>query len=354
MGIGNREERNFRLDQALQRFGFAETLEALKFTGEWPVSKRGEEVREALWKRLGAINGLRAVEELSLLSLVEAESARGAVIAGWAVTDADSAWRWINAQPENKGMAAAYTAALMREGRYLLLADQLIDEAGGKYSRHWLEKVAREWVKYEPDRVANWINGLPDGREREVVYNVYMQDWVLRSPADFADWAFDDGEPEMRAMNLMAAVKVWSAGENWVESAAWLGARAPHPDLDRAIFELSKKAYETDQAAANALSAFISDGELYDRFLEERLTQEERTVQKGVVNNLRQIASAAQQRMLDEGVREVSLEEIVGEGRHISDLRAILGENYEGITLGTDTTRITVRTPDGKIIKYDF
>ena len=119
-GIENREERGFRTDQVLQHFGFDDTLEALKVTGEWPLSHRNEELREALWKRLGAIDGIRAIEQLKGRSLAEVDAARGAVIVGWAESNPDSAWDWVSVQQNNHGMLAAYTAALMREGAYAL------------------------------------------------------------------------------------------------------------------------------------------------------------------------------------------------------------------------------------------
>jgi type IV pilus assembly protein PilA len=50
--------------------------------------------------------------------------------------------------------------------------------------------------------------------------------------------------------------------------------------------------------------------------------------EKAIVNNLRQLASAAQQYMLEEGVVSVDTASLVGEGKHISVLTKVAGEAY--------------------------
>ena len=73
---------------------------------------------------------------------------------------------------------------------------------------------------------------------------------------------------------------------------------------------------------------------------------------KAVTNNLRQIASAAQQYMLDEGVSQVTTAKIIGTGLHISILDQVADETYV-ITINTDTTRIATIV-NGRRIIYDF
>ena len=73
---------------------------------------------------------------------------------------------------------------------------------------------------------------------------------------------------------------------------------------------------------------------------------------KAVLNNLRQFASAAQQYMLDDGVSQVGLSNILGPGLHMTGLSSVADETYD-FTLGTNTTRVQT-TINGRVVNYDF
>ncbi len=82
-------------------------------------------------------------------------------------------------------------------------------------------------------------------------------------------------------------------------------------------------------------------------FQKVRSTSQEKTV----TNNLRQIASAADQYFLENGVTEVSIDKLVGE--YIRELNPVAGESYEGmiIRMGED---ISVTLGDGSEISIEF
>ena len=73
---------------------------------------------------------------------------------------------------------------------------------------------------------------------------------------------------------------------------------------------------------------------------------------KAVYNNLRQVVSAAQQLMLDDGVSQVGLTDILGPGLHLTGLSSVADETYN-FTIGTNTTRVQA-TVNGRVITYDF
>ena len=73
---------------------------------------------------------------------------------------------------------------------------------------------------------------------------------------------------------------------------------------------------------------------------------------KAIVNNLREITSAAQQYMMQEGAAIVTLDNIVGKDLHFSGLSSIADETYD-FTILTNTTRLTT-TINGRVISYDF
>ena len=84
-------------------------------------------------------------------------------------------------------------------------------------------------------------------------------------------------------------------------------------------------------------------------FQKVRTTSQE----KAVTNNLRQIAAAADQYFLENGVKEVAIEKLIGPDAYIRELTPVAGESYEGmiIKMGED---ISVTLGNGQVITQDF
>ncbi len=75
---------------------------------------------------------------------------------------------------------------------------------------------------------------------------------------------------------------------------------------------------------------------------------------KAVKNNLRQLAAAAQQYMLDKGVTRVVNTDVVGTSteKYISQISLVGGETYT-ITIDVGTTQIATEVA-GRIVTYQF
>lgn len=83
-------------------------------------------------------------------------------------------------------------------------------------------------------------------------------------------------------------------------------------------------------------------------FQKVRATSQE----KAITNNLRQIASAADQYFLENGVETVALTALVGPTLYVKSLPPVAGETYPAtIAAGTD---ITVTTAGGVVVTTDF
>ncbi len=80
----------------------------------------------------------------------------------------------------------------------------------------------------------------------------------------------------------------------------------------------------------------------------------ETSQEKAIINNLRQIASASQQYMLDTGNSQAAHGDVVGPGKHIESIDSVVGETYDHIVVGFQTTEIAVTTPDGRNVVYRF
>jgi hypothetical protein len=74
--------------------------------------------------------------------------------------------------------------------------------------------------------------------------------------------------------------------------------------------------------------------------------------QKAILNNLRQIAAARDQFILENGRPPLSLDEIVGEKKYIKRINPVAGETYTGLFLGRDGI-LTVTSTVGFDVTYD-
>jgi type IV pilus assembly protein PilA len=72
---------------------------------------------------------------------------------------------------------------------------------------------------------------------------------------------------------------------------------------------------------------------------------------KAVLNNLRQLAAAADQFYLENGKTEATLADLVGPDKYIKVLTPVAGENYSTVVLKQGQT-LRVRLGDGRVISY--
>lgn len=75
-------------------------------------------------------------------------------------------------------------------------------------------------------------------------------------------------------------------------------------------------------------------------------------VERAILNNLRQLAAAADQYYLENGKATTSYDELVGETKYVKSLTPIKGENYRAIQFAQGK-KITVTTTGGHSVSYD-
>lgn len=73
-----------------------------------------------------------------------------------------------------------------------------------------------------------------------------------------------------------------------------------------------------------------------------------------VINNLRQIAAAADQYFLEEGKTSVTIEELVGPDKYILELTPVAGESYEGMIITVEMEEISVILESGQVISLPY
>jgi len=76
--------------------------------------------------------------------------------------------------------------------------------------------------------------------------------------------------------------------------------------------------------------------------------------EKAILNNLRQVASAADQYFIENGgVTSVALSQLTGRDNYVKVLDAVAGETYPD-PVTTALTQLAVTTTDGRTITIDF
>jgi hypothetical protein len=77
---------------------------------------------------------------------------------------------------------------------------------------------------------------------------------------------------------------------------------------------------------------------------------------KAITNNLRQLATAASQYMLDKGVRSAGYFDLVGTGtdNYIREVTPVMGEDYTGVFVNQTDTQVMVVAPDGTTVTYNM
>jgi type IV pilus assembly protein PilA len=77
---------------------------------------------------------------------------------------------------------------------------------------------------------------------------------------------------------------------------------------------------------------------------------------KAITNNLRQIGSAAQQYMLEQGVSQVAetLLEGTQTNNYIRPIQIVNGEGYSGLSISSGTTQISTSENDGTVVTFNL
>jgi hypothetical protein len=78
----------------------------------------------------------------------------------------------------------------------------------------------------------------------------------------------------------------------------------------------------------------------------------ESSIQRAVLNNLRQLAAAADQYYLENGTNETSLDQLVGPDKYIMQLESVDGERYNELKFHLDAGEWKVVTASGVIVTY--
>ena len=74
---------------------------------------------------------------------------------------------------------------------------------------------------------------------------------------------------------------------------------------------------------------------------------------KTILNNLRQVASAGQQYLLDKGVTSVSYSQLRNDGR-FADIKPVASENYSALIVAQGNTKLVATAAGGQRVVYTY
>jgi type IV pilus assembly protein PilA len=77
---------------------------------------------------------------------------------------------------------------------------------------------------------------------------------------------------------------------------------------------------------------------------------------KAVINNMRQLASASQEYMLEKGATQAGYTDLVGTttDNYIHNMTPVVGESYASISIGPTTTQISVSNTALGTVTYNL
>ncbi len=74
---------------------------------------------------------------------------------------------------------------------------------------------------------------------------------------------------------------------------------------------------------------------------------------KTILNNLRQVASAGQQYLLDRGVTQVTYQQLRNDGR-FPEIKVVAGENYSSLTVAEGGTKLVATAAGNQRVVYTY
>ncbi len=98
--------------------------------------------------------------------------------------------------------------------------------------------IASDWGRYEPQKAAAWLRGLPEGFERRQALISLGQSWAEVDPQSVADFAADLPPSLERASMLSSAVDKWVT-DHPSEVGEWLLRYQQHGDFDQILAAIS-------------------------------------------------------------------------------------------------------------------
>lgn len=95
----NSRQRKLAWDLALLEMDYPSCAKALEELSRQPRQARIDMLMSAAWRRLGELDGPRALKETDALPTAAGRrQAQQAALLGWAIADSGAAWRWLAQQ----------------------------------------------------------------------------------------------------------------------------------------------------------------------------------------------------------------------------------------------------------------
>lgn len=96
----------------------------------------------------------------------------------------------------------------------------------------------------------------------------------------------------------------------------------------------------------------LNAAKIADNQPEDSAAKSPQETSRAVLNNLRQIATAASQYYLESGADRVELSDLVGPEKYLKQLNPVDGEDYRALQLKQGNEPLTVKTAHGQILSY--
>lgn len=216
--------------------------------------------------------------------------------------------------------AFAFSPAFLKQ--CLSLETSLADKADFKQAMDGLPTAGNQMLYVSPKAIQAWA----DFREQMITS-------VPQAKMLFAFYG-----PFLPLLNVMPQSVGITTVTTYEDDGILTISRWPHMHVTGTALQAQQNTVTVGLIAAMAIPAFNK--------------VRENAREKAITNNLRQIAAAAQQHILETGENSVSYEQL--EGVYFNGIIPVNGEDYTGIVITSDDNEISVIDASGNVITYNF
>ena len=265
-------ERRYLTKRSLDGLSFDAIASNLPHLNEIDETVGSNDSINAVWYRLGELNGSRAMGLLSEVPEEKREELVMESLSGWVSMDPSGAWAWVN---DN---ATDYAAHILQSrarfdrlvegstvsGDLQVVAENVMELPEGPFRASLIAQIVDKWIDEDRDAAMSWIREMPEGISRMKTWRKFVDSWIEENPVEALDFVMKLPEAD-RWPVLEVAIPKWARNSGPSAPAQWLNKYPLSPELDRTVFRLTIDIAKSDPEAAFTWMKSISNDSTRDR-----------------------------------------------------------------------------------------
>lgn len=255
-------ERRYQLTTDILKNATASELAALlEQLAKVAPSGRKSQLLSKIYEKWGRIAPQAALESIQQLPVAERRSRESDILNGWAGSDPDSLWKWVNEnRVESKELQKLVETVLSNENTPAV--KRLVEGMPDGRSRATVAMQLSEYLAaYNLEEAIKWTSSQPKGVARDNAMASISRVLAKESPDLAADFAANLSEPADQGRALIDVYQEWGSTGDLTIGQARLMARAPSAGTDIALAAFIAESAARDPSIARQLLDHFSNKE---------------------------------------------------------------------------------------------